>query len=300
MQKIITGGCGFIGSEFIRHLDSKSIVIDKLTYAGEEVRIPKLHTFYKKDISIYWGLKDIFESQEIDVVVNFAAETHVDNSIEDVSPFIQTNIVGVKVLCDLCLQHDLTLIHISTDEVYGESHSGYFTEDSPLKPNNPYSATKASAELLIRAYIRTYGLKCIIVRPSNNYGHYQHKEKFLPVIIQNALSNKSIPVYGEGKQIREWTHVSDTCRAINLIIEKGIPGEAYNIGSGFECDNLTTVRTVLRTMDKPKSLIKFVPDRPGHDFRYSINSDKIKSLGWEPKVDFLDGIKQTIEFYSKK
>lgn len=284
---IVTGGCGFIGSEFIKQY-GKCIVIDKLTYAGDSSRIKTI--FFHRDISEENSIEHIFRLSKPEFVVNFSAETHVDNSIIDCMPFIKSNIIGVKVLCDLCLEHDCKLIHISTDEVYGDSQDGLFTEDSNFKPNNPYSATKASAEMVIRSYIKTYGLRCSIIRPSNNYGPNQNKEKFIPKIIINARDNKKIPVYGKGEQIREWTHVSDTCRAIRLIMQQD-KNDIFNVGSGFEQDNLTTVKMILNAMDKPFSLIEFVQDRPGHDFRYSIDSSKIRSLGWRPLISFEEGIK---------
>ncbi len=293
MKILVTGGAGFIGSEFVRqfHKNYKISVIDNLSYSGN---LGKIHCFKHKFIQ---GDISKLESLDQDLIINFAAQTHVDRSIKDNHAFIQSNIIGVQVLIDLCLKHKVKLIHISTDEVYGDSERGFFTEESPLRPNNPYSATKASAEHLIRAAVRTHGLNAIIIRPTNNYGLWQYPEKFIPVIITKALKNERIPVYGQGKQVREWLHVSDCVKAIQKILEKGVDGEIYNIGSGFEQDNLTTVKTVLRLMNKPESLIEFVPDRPGHDFRYSVDFRKLEELGWEPKISFEEGIKHTIEFY---
>lgn len=296
MQKVlVTGGCGFIGSEFVReyHKNYEITVIDKLTYSGFRQKIEGTrHDFYVGDILDLNHLN-------VDMVINFAAETHVDRSIRDIDPFIKTNVLGVNNLIGLCLKHDIKLVHISTDEVYGDSERGFFTEDSPLRPNNPYSATKASAEHLIKAAIRTHGLKSIIIRPTNNYGIWQFPEKLIPVIITKANNNKNIPVYGQGKQVREWLYVSDCAKAIGTIIEKGQLGEIYNIGSGFEQDNLTTVRSVLKMMGKSEKLIEFVPDRPGHDFRYSVDFTKLKKLGWTPTTNFEDGISLSIKHYSK-
>jgi len=296
---LVTGGCGFIGSEFVRQSYKDLIVVDKLTYAGSVNRLGNQKvTFYKYDIADDILISRLFEAYPFEAIVNFASETHVDRAILNDYAFIHTNVLGTRNLAKLALLYQIPLIHISTDEVYGASESGYFKETDPMLPKNPYSATKAAAEHIINSYINTYGLKAIIVRPTNNYGYWQYEEKFMPTIIKNALQNKPIPVYGQGQQVREWLHVSDCATAIHMILNSGRYGEVYNVGSGFELKNIETVKMVLHAMEKPEVLIRFIEDRPGHDFRYSIDSTKIKNeLGWIPMVDFKEGILDTIEFY---
>ncbi len=303
---LITGGAGFIGSEFIRQSVAKGLsisVIDKLSYAGDLERLKDVRNkiqFYKTDICHKSQLEQIFKKEKPETIIHFAAETHVDRSIHDANPFIQTNIIGTQNLIDLSREYKVKkFFHISTDEVYGDSKKGQFFEDSPIKPNNPYSATKAAAEFLIKAAIRTYQFPAIIIRPSNNYGPWQYPEKFIPVILMKALKNNKIPVYGKGAQIREWLYVGDCARAVDTIVNKGKIAETYNIGSYFERKNLDTAKTILRLIGKPFSLIEFVPDRPGHDFRYSVNCDKLLKLGWRPKIDFDAGIDQTISWAIK-
>ena len=303
---LVTGGAGFIGSEFVRQgvqRGYKIIVVDKLTYAGDLARLKESAgeiTFYKTDISHLRNLTGVFKKERPDVIAHFAAETHVDRSLQNALPFIQTNIIGTQNLLELARDFQIRkFLHISTDEVYGDSAKGRFKEDAPLKPNNPYSASKASAELLVRSAVRTYHLPAIIIRPSNNYGPWQYPEKFIPVIIVQALKGRRVPVYGEGRQIREWLHVCDCVRAVDLILRKGAIGETYNIGSGFEKENLTTAQTILHLLGKSKDLIQFVQDRPGHDFRYSIDYAKLKKLGWKPKIPFPAGIRQTIHWYKE-
>ena len=302
---LVTGGAGFIGSEFVRQGVKNGqdfAVVDTLTYAGDLNRlkdVEKKIRFYKVSISNKDKLEEIFKKERPKTIIHFAAETHVDRSIhQSVAPFIETNILGTQNLIDLARTYSVErFLHISTDEVYGDSQKGKFKEDtSPLKPNNPYASTKAAAELLVRAAIRTHNFPGIIVRPSNNYGPWQYPEKFVPVILLKALRNQKIPVYGQGAQIREWLYVRDCAKAINTILKKGKVGEIYNIGSYFEQNNLTTVKKILKLLNKPESLIEFVKDRPGHDFRYSVDYGKLKALGWEPQVSFQDGMKETIQW----
>lgn len=301
---LVTGGAGFIGSEFVRQAVKKGqkiIVVDHLTYAGDLQRLHEVkgkYTFYKVDICQKSKLESVIKKERPHTIIHFAAETHVDRSIQDAEPFIQTNVTGTQNLIDCARKYKIKrFLHISTDEVYGESQKGRFLETAALKPKNPYSATKTAAELLVRAAIKTYQFPAIIIRPANNYGPWQYPEKLIPVIILKALKNKKVPVYGKGKQIREWLHVQDCAQGIHVILKKGTIGEAYNIGTYFERENITTVKTILKLLGKPESLIQFVQDRPGHDFRYSVNCAKIKKLGWKPKVTFTTGIKQTIQWY---
>jgi len=302
---LVTGGAGFIGSEFVRQgvaSGLRVIVVDKLTYAGDLDRLESVkskYKFYKADICDKAKIDKIFMAERPEKIVHFAAESHVDRSIEDASPFIETNIKGTHVILDACRKYNIKrLVSMSTDEVYGEIKRGQFTEDSPIQPNSPYSAAKASADFLAKAYIRTYGLPVVIARPCNNYGPWQFPVKLIPVITLNALNNKKVPVYAKGENVREWLHVSDCCRAIFLILERGRVGEAYNIGSSKENKNIDTVKAILKILKKPQSLIEFVKDRAGHDFRYSLNCDKLKKeLGWSPKVRFEDGLKETVYWF---
>jgi dTDP-glucose 4,6-dehydratase len=302
---LVTGGAGFIGSEFVRqgvhHRGWRLVVVDSLTYAGDLKRIKEVSQdiqFHKIDICSKEKLEALFKREKFDVLVHFAAETHVDRSLQDNTPFIRTNILGTQNLIELSLKYALkTFIHISTDEVYGQSLKGFFKESDPLKPRNPYAVTKASGELLVQAAVHTFGLPAIIVRPSNNYGPWQFPEKLIPVIISRSLKDQYVPVYGKGRQIREWLHVADCAKGIILVLEKGKPGEIYNIGSCFEQKNIDTVKKILRFLGKRESLIRFVPDRPGHDYRYSVNCAKIRQLGWRPGISFVDGIKNTIAWY---
>lgn len=301
---LVTGGAGFIGSEFVRQAIQKeysTVIVDKLTYSGDLSRLDdfkKRYKFYQIDIADKKKIASVFKKEKPSIVINFAAETHVDRAILDIKPFIETNITGTQTLIDACIQFKIRkFVHISTDEVYGDSIQGKFPESAPLKPNNPYSATKASAEFLVRAAIRTHRLPAIIIRPANNYGYWQYPEKLIPVVILKAMQNQPIPVYGKGEQIREWLHVSDCAEAIHTIIHKGDIGEIYNIGTYFENPNIITVKTILDILNKPQSLIKFVKDRPGHDFRYSVNYSKLKKLGWKPQKTFTKGIKETVDWY---
>jgi dTDP-glucose 4,6-dehydratase len=306
-QKIlVTGGAGFIGSEFVRQLaiaQKPVTVIDAITYAGDRHRLRSAkgaYTFHAVDIGNSRRLNNVFQREKPHTVVHFAAETHVDRSLQDVAPFIRANIEGTQNLIQASLKHNIKkFVHISTDEIYGQSEKGRFKETAAINPRNPYSATKASAEMLVQSAIHTYKLPGLIIRPANNYGPWQYPEKLIPVVILKATQNRPVPVYGRGEQIREWLHVSDCCAAIRRIMQKGQLGEIYNIGTHFEKNNLTTVKTILSILNKPHSLIAFVKDRPGHDFRYSVNYSKLKALGWRSHISFHQGIKQTIEWYQE-
>jgi dTDP-glucose 4,6-dehydratase len=307
MKKLlVTGGAGFIGSEFVRQGVQRRYaitVIDKLSYAGDLKRIKEVEgriTFHAADITDRKSVQDIMKSENPDTVVHWAAESHVDRSIANASPFLETNITGTQVLLDAAKDYGVKqFINISTDEVYGDlGKDGRFYESTPLNPSSPYSVSKASADMLGRAYQRTYGLPVITIRPSNNYGPWQYPEKLIPVIIMKAMNNEKVPVYAKGENVREWLFVSDCADAVFQIMEKGEAGEIYNIGSGEEKRNIEVVKTVLALLKKPEDLIEFTKDRPGHDFRYSLNSDKIKGqLGWRCRVSFADGIEKTVRWY---
>ncbi len=312
---LVTGGAGFIGSAFVRLLVNRDcprstkgtvpelVVVDKLTYAGDLKRLQGLSLkgtvpdfkFYKTDICDKKRIETIFRKENLQVVVHFAAETHVDRSILDSSAFLRTNIIGTQVLLDLSRKYKIgKFVHISTDEVYGDIERGKFREDSPLKPNSPYAASKAAADLLIRSYVRTYNFPAIIIRPCNNYGPWQYPEKLIPVVINNAMHNRRVPVYANGLNVREWLYVSDCAQAILFLLKKGNVGETYNIGSGHQEENISVVKQVLGILDKPVTLIEFVGDRLGHDWRYALESSKANRLGWKPKVRFSCGLKSTV------
>ncbi|MDK2798762.1 MAG: dTDP-glucose 4,6-dehydratase [Clostridiales bacterium] len=308
---VVTGGCGFIGSNFVRHLvenhnDIFVINIDKLTYAGNiknlsNIDRSKNYKFIRGDICNSNLIKSIFK-QGVDCVVNFAAESHVDRSIEDSKMFVQTNILGTQTLLDLSLKYGIEkYIQISTDEVYGSlplDSSTAFSEDTPIAPRNPYSASKAGADMLVRAYYQTYGLPAIITRCTNNYGPYQYPEKLIPKTIINAINEKPIGVYGDGLNVRDWIHVRDHCSAILTVLEQGIAGEIYNIGADNEIANIDIVKLILKHLNKSEKLIQYVTDRPGHDRRYAMNAKKIREqLMWVPQVKFSEGIRETIEWY---
>lgn len=308
MRILITGGCGFIGSNFVRHIlnkypDYRIINLDALTYAGNKENLKGVeddsrYSFVKGRVEDREILTDIID--DVDCVVHFAAESHVDRSILDVSPFIKTNIIGTSTILDTIREHpDKRLIHISTDEVYGSlGDEGRFTEETPLRPNSPYAASKASADLLVRAYYETYRVPAIIIRPSNNYGPYQFPEKFIPLMITNLLEDRPIPIYGEGRNVRDWLFVEDNCQAIDLVLHKGRPGEVYNVGGNSEMRNIDMARAVLKMMDKGEEMINFVKDRPGHDYRYALNSSKIETeLGWRPVTDVMEGLRKTVQWY---
>jgi dTDP-glucose 4,6-dehydratase len=313
MKILITGGAGFIGSNFIfymlqTHPDYELICLDKLTYAGNLKTLGLVmkqanFKFVKGDIADRQAVFELFGSEKPEVVVNFAAESHVDRSIENPGVFLQTNVIGTQVLLDACRQFGVERYHqVSTDEVYGDLPLDrpdlFFTEQTPLHTSSPYSASKAGADLLCNAYQRTYNLPITISRCSNNYGPYQFPEKLIPLMIANALADKPLPVYGEGLNVRDWLYVEDHCRAIDLILQNGEAGQVYNIGGHNEMRNIDIVKLILKTLGKPESLITFVTDRKGHDMRYAIDPTFIhEKLGWLPETRFADGIQKTIEWY---
>jgi len=306
VRMLITGGAGFIGSEFVRQAVRKGhqvAVIDKLTYAGDLERLSEVRkdiTFYKADISNQEFIEHIFEKENPEVIVHFAAESHVDRSLLDPYPFISSNVLGTQVLLEVSKAKGVELfVNMSTDEVYGDlGKEGTFTEESPLKPNSPYSTTKASADMLGRAYYRSFGLPVVTIRASNNYGPWQYPEKFVPVIILKALRDEKIPVYGDGTNVREWLYVTDCAEGIMAAIDRCNAGEIYNIGSKEEKQNIEVAKAILQLLGKGEELIEFVKDRPGHDFRYSLDTTKAKSeLGWEAKTSFDEGLKKTVEWY---
>ncbi len=307
MKLLITGGCGFIGSNFIRYILNtypfyKIVNLDSLTYAGnleslEDVSNNPNYTFIKGDILDYNLVTELIDSCE--GVLNFAAETHVDRSIIDPSIFVRTNVSGTQILLEASRQKNIPrFIQISTDEVYGSVEKGAFTEESPLLPNSPYAASKAGADYLVRAYHKTYRLPVIITRSSNNFGPCQYPEKLIPLFIMKAFADEKLPLYGDGLNVRDWIYVEDNCRAIDLVFHKGKEGEIYNIGGGNEKGNVEIARMILRKLKKPESLISYVEDRPGHDRRYALNSNKImEELGWKPVNDFEDAMEKTIDWY---
>ncbi|MED0652876.1 dTDP-glucose 4,6-dehydratase [Anoxybacillus geothermalis] len=310
MNLLVTGGAGFIGSNFVRYMlnkypEYKIVNYDLLTYAGnlenlKDIQENPQYVFIKGDIRNYQLVDYIVKFHHIDVIVNFAAESHVDRSISDPSVFVKTNVLGTQVLLDVAKANNIQkYVQISTDEVYGSlGDTGYFTEETPLAPNSPYSASKASADLLVRAYRETYGLNVNITRCSNNYGPYHFPEKLIPLIITNALEGKELPIYGDGQHIRDWLYVKDHCAAIDLVIHKGKPGEVYNIGGHNERTNNEIVHLIVEKLGVSKSLIKYVSDRPGHDRRYAIDPAKIMTeLGWKPQYTFDKGIEETIQWY---
>ncbi len=303
---LVTGGAGFIGSNFIRHIlandsDSEIINLDKLTYSGnldnlKDIEKNPRYSFVQGDICD----KDIVEKimAKVDTVVNFSAETHVDRSIVSASPFVTTNVLGTTILLEAARKSDIKkFIHISTDEVYGSISEGAFTEEDELNPSSPYAASKAAADMVALSFFKTHGLPVIITRTTNNFGPYHYLEKLIPKMIVNAIMDKELPVYGEGKNIRDWIYVEDNCRAIYLILEKGKSGEIYNIAGESKMPNVEIVRKILNKLGKNESLIKFVKDRPGHDFRYSLNCDKLKKLGWKTSASFDENLGKTISWY---
>jgi dTDP-glucose 4,6-dehydratase len=301
---LVTGGAGFIGSNFVRHVLNetgwKVINLDRLTYAGNLRNIKGLrgnrrHIFVKGDIRN----RKLADSlvQKVDAVVNFAAESHVDRSIRTPRVFVETNVLGTQVLLEACRRFRVRFEQISTDEVYGSRAEGSFKETDLLNPSSPYSASKAAADLLVNAYHVTYGLDVTLTRSTNNYGPNQHLEKLIPRLITNALRGKSLPIYGAGKNVRDWIFVEDNCRAIQFVLEKGEKGQIYNIGGSNERENIEIAAEILRRLSLPESTIEHVPDRPGHDFRYSLNCEKIHRLGWRPHVPFEEGLQKTIDWY---
>lgn len=313
MTILVTGGAGFIGANFVKymlkkHPDYKIICLDALTYAGNmetlsDVMDNPQFKFVKGNIADQKDVSGLFEQEKPEIVVNFAAESHVDRSIENPQLFLETNIIGTQVLMDACRKYGIKRFHqVSTDEVYGDLPLDrpdlFFTEETPIHTSSPYSASKASADLLVLAYHRTFKLPVTISRCSNNYGPYHFPEKLIPLMITRALADQPLPVYGRGENIRDWLYVEDHCSAIDLIIHKGREGEVYNIGGHNERTNLEVVKAILKALNKPESLITYVTDRPGHDMRYAIDPTKIHNeLGWLPETKFDDGIKQTVEWY---
>jgi dTDP-glucose 4,6-dehydratase len=308
MKIFITGGAGFIGSNFIRHVlsvnkDHKIVNYDKLTYAGNLANLESVaghpnYLFVKGSISEANAVEEAMDG--CDAVVHFAAESHVDRSIYEPAPVMETNVTGTFVILQVARKlHIERFVHISTDEVYGDMAPGAFAdENSPLQPSSPYSASKAASDLLVLSYVRTYGFPGLITRSSNNYGPYQFPEKFLPLMITNALHDKPLPIYGDGKQQRDWLHVEDNCRGVLAVLERGRIGEVYNIGGLDIEENLTIARTLLRLIGKPETLLTYVKDRPGHDRRYALRCDRMaKDLGWKPAVAFEEGLRQTIDWY---
>lgn len=305
---LVTGGAGFIGSNFIHYIlnkydDYEIVNFDKLTYAGNlenlaDIQDDKRYRFIRGDIcnreAVAAAIKDA------DIVINFAAESHVDRSIEDPGSFIQTDVFGTFVLLEASRNNEVSLyVQISTDEVYGSIENGSFKETDPLKPNSPYSASKAGADMIVRSFNKTYGLPIIITRSSNNFGPNQYPEKVIPLFVTNLIDDIPVPLYGDGMNVRDWIYVEDNCAGIDFAIHKGEPGEIYNIGGGNERPNIWITRKILEIMGKSESMIKYVKDRPGHDRRYSVNYDKLKSLGWNPKYDFESALERTVMWYQQ-
>jgi len=309
VRLLVTGGAGFIGSNFILYMAGRYphyeiINVDALTYAGNLENLQSVegqpnYRFVKADIADRAAMEPLFR-EGLDAVLNFAAESHVDRSIMQPDLFVRTNVLGTQTLLDLAKQYNVgKFVQISTDEVYGTlGDTGLFTEETPLAPNSPYSASKAGADLLVRAYHETFGLNVNITRCSNNYGPYQFPEKLIPLMIRNALEDKPLPVYGDGLNVRDWLYVEDHCSAVDLVLHKGVSGEVYNVGGNNERTNIAVVKTILAELGKPESLIRFVKDRPGHDRRYAIDATKIRrELGWQPKYNYESGIRETIRWY---
>lgn len=308
---LVTGGAGFIGGNFVQYMMNKYeqyeiYNLDALTYAGDLTKHHNIESndnyhFIKADISDRKTITDLFQKEKFDFVVHFAAESHVDRSITNPEIFVMTNVMGTQVLLDAAKENEITkFVHVSTDEVYGEldfDPTIFFTEETPLQPNSPYSASKASSDMLVRAYFETYKLPVNITRCSNNYGPFHFPEKLIPLTISRVVNNQSVPIYGNGKNIRDWLHVLDHCAAIDLVLHQGEVGEVYNVGGHNERTNLEVVKTIIKTLGKSEDLIEFVEDRLGHDKRYAIDPTKLEKLGWEPTYNFETGIAQTIQWY---
>jgi len=301
---LVTGGAGFIGSNFARHLLTNTncavINLDKLTYAGnpnniKDLRREKRHRFIRGDIRNRKLIESLVKTA--DAVVNFAAESHVDRSIQKPNVFVETNVLGVQVLLEACRRLGVRFEQISTDEVYGSRVEGSFTETDVLNPSSPYSASKAAADLLVNAYHVTYGLEVTVTRSTNNYGPNQHPEKLIPRLVTNAFRGKPLPIYGSGQNVRDWIYVEDNCRAIRIVLEKGENGQVYNIAGGNEKKNIEIAVGILRCLSLPETMMEFISDRAGHDFRYSLDCDKIHRLGWRPRVGFEEGLQRTIDWY---
>jgi len=306
---LVTGGLGFIGSNFIRqmleeHPEDSIVNLDKITYAGNPENLKDIagdprYTFVRGDICDPGVVGSVFREHPIDAVVHFAAESHVDRSIEDASVFVRTNVLGTHVLLEAALSHGVKrFIHVSTDEVYGSIRSGSFRETDNLNPSSPYSASKAASDLLARSYHITHGLGVIVTRCTNNFGPYQYPEKLIPLFATNLLEGKKVPVYGTGKNVRDWIHVADHCRAVDFVLRHGEPGEVYNIGGDNEKSNLEITEGILKALGKDGSMIEYVPDRPGHDWRYSLDSSKLRAMGWKPEFDFETALRATVQWYT--
>jgi dTDP-glucose 4,6-dehydratase len=301
MKLLVCGGAGFIGSNFVRLRvagGDEVVVLDKLTYAGRKENLEDLPVRL-----VVGGIEDpeavAGALEGCEAIVNFAAETHVDRSITEPDAFVKTHSQGTYVLLEAARARDLRYVQVSTDEVYGSIEEGSFTEESPLHPSSPYSATKAGADLLVASYRHTYGLETLICRGSNNYGPYQYPEKLIPLMVLNALHGDHLPVYGDGMQVRNWIYVEDFARGIGTVLERGEPGEVYNVGGPDECPNIEVVKRILELTGRDDSLIEYVTDRPGHDRRYSLGSEKVRGLGWEPEVYFTDGLERTVRWYQE-
>jgi dTDP-glucose 4,6-dehydratase len=308
MTMLVTGGAGFIGSNFIRHMltehpDTRIVNLDALTYAGNlenlrDVADNPNYTFVRGDICDPETVAAVFRDHPIDTIVHFAAESHVDRSISDGAAFVRTNVLGTFTLLDCARKHGVRrFIHISTDEVYGSTREGSFAETDTLNPSSPYSSSKAASDLLARSFFITHGLPVIVTRCTNNYGPYQFPEKLIPFFTTNLLQGKKVPVYGTGRNVRDWLYVIDHCRAIDFILQHGEPGEIYNIGGGAERTNLDITQKILELLGKDESMIEYVPDRKGHDFRYSLDFGKLRKLGWKPAYRFDDALEATVEWY---
>jgi len=309
MKLLVTGGAGFIGSNFIHHMmgshsDLEVINLDVLTYAGNLNNLKGIeknprYTFIKGDICNRAIVNAILDKHKVDAIVHFAAESHVDRSIADASAFVMTNVLGTHTLLECARTHSIPkFIHISTDEVYGSTMKGSFKETDILSPSSPYSASKAGSDLLALSYFTTYNLPVIITRCTNNFGPYQYPEKLIPLFVTNLLDGKKVPVYGTGKNVRDWIYVSDHCRAVEFLLEHGIPGEIYNIGGGHEKTNLEITKKILDLLSLDDSMIEYVTDRPGHDFRYSLDCSKLHALGWKPHRSFDEALSETISWYT--
>ncbi|MEZ5125949.1 MAG: dTDP-glucose 4,6-dehydratase [Thermoleophilia bacterium] len=306
MRLVVTGGAGFIGSNFVRHMlrryrDIEVVNFDKLTYAGNlenlrDVERDPRYSFVRGDICDATAVSRAL--QLADAVVNFAAETHVDRSIASPQDFIRTDVLGTHTLLEAVREQGVArYVQISTDEVYGSVAAGAFAEDSPLRPSSPYAASKAAGDLVVQSFYRTYGTPVVVTRSSNNYGPWQYPEKIIPLFITNAIDDQALPMYGDGLNVRDWLHVEDNCAAIDLVLHRGEVGEVYNIGGGQEATNLAVTEAILARLHKDRGLIRFVADRPGHDRRYAVTCDKLKALGWTPSVAFAEGLARTVDWY---
>lgn len=310
MRLLVTGGLGFIGSNFIRqmleeHPGDSIVNLDKITYAGNPENLKDIagdprYTFVRGDICDAEIVGSVFREYPIDAVVHFAAESHVDRSIEDASVFVRTNVLGTHVLLEAALNHGVKrFIHVSTDEVYGSTREGSFVETDNLNPSSPYSASKAASDLLARSYYITHNLPVIVTRCTNNFGPYQYPEKLIPLFVTNLIEGKKVPVYGTGQNVRDWIYVLDHCRAVDFVLRHGEPGEIYNIGGGAEKTNLEITEGILRALGKDESMIEYVRDRPGHDWRYSLDSSKLRAMGWKPEFDFETALQATVRWYTE-